>query len=187
MNSNCATPLLDEEWRDIEGYEGYYQVSSLGRVRSVKRVVLKSDGIWMNCKSTILRPFIGTTANYLETQLSKDNIPKKFLIHRLVAYAFLGLTPNSSLEVNHKDGNRHNNAVQNLEVVTHQENINHSIRTKLKNDYGELHKRAVLTNAQAAEIRQKWRDGSKQVDLANYYGVSKQTICSVVHNKTYIK
>ena len=91
------------------------------------------------------------------------------------------------MEVNHKNGNTLDNRVVNLEVVTHQENIDHSVSTGLKNDYGEKHVNAKLTNKQAEEIRMAHRRGVMQVDLAEAYGVHKQTICNIVHNKTYIK
>lgn len=179
--------MQNEEWRDILEYENYYQVSSFGRIRSVERDVLRKDGIWQHCKSYILIPFQGTTCNYLSIQLCKNNVTKKFLIHRLVAIAFLGLVRGYGLEVNHKDGNRHNNRLDNLELVSHQENIDHSIAHNLKNDYGEKSTNAKLTNKQASEIRDKWMKGMLQVDLAEMYGVAKQTICNIVHNKTYFR
>lgn len=109
------------------------------------------------------------------------------MIHRLVAYEFLGLSHSSLLEVNHKDGNRHNNRVSNLEVVTHQQNIDHSIITNLKNDYGECSINAKLTNRQADEIRWLWENGMMQKDIAKMYNVCKQTICNIIHYKRYFK
>lgn len=176
-----------EEWRDIKGFEGYYQASNSGQIRSVDRFVLRKDGRYQICKGRILRPFQGTTCNYLSIQFSKDNIPSKHLIHRLIAYTFLDLNPESKLEVNHKDGNRHNNSVDNLEIVTHQQNIDHSIRTGLKNDYGENHKNAKITNADAEEMRQMWRRGVLQKDIAECFGVSKQLVNCVINYKTYIR
>lgn len=178
---------INEIWKDIENYEGYYQISSLGRVRGVDRYIIRKDGKMQHYKSTVLKPFQGKTCNYLSVQLSKDNIAQKFMIHRLVAYAFLNLDKNSDLEVNHKDGNRHNNNVGNLEVVTHQENIDHSIANNLKNDYGEKSTNAKLTNLQVAEIRRLWLNGVKQIDLAYKYGISKQSISKIVNYKTYFR
>lgn len=176
-----------EEWKDIVGYEGYYQVSSYGNVKSLDRNIMRKDGRMYHCYSHILIPFQGYTCNYLLVQLSKNNITHKYMIHRLVAYAFLGLSIDSLLEVNHKDGNRHNNRVENLEIVTHQENINHSVIMNLKHDYGEQSTNAKLTNKDAAMIRQMWHYGVKQVELAKMYNVSKQAINCLVHNKTYFR
>jgi hypothetical protein len=175
-----------EEWKDIPGYEGYYQASNMGRIRSVNRYVQKKDGKMMFCKSTILKTFNSTYCKYQSVQFSKDNIPRKFLLHRLIAATYYGKLP-PNMEVNHKNGNTLDNRVVNLEVVTHQENIDHSVSTGLKNDYGEKHVNAKLTNKQAEEIRMAHRRGVMQVDLAEAYGVHKQTICNIVHNKTYIK
>ena len=181
----CA--MMVEEWRDIEGFEGLYQASSHGRICSVDRYVERSDKRICFCKGRILSNFQGTTCNYLSVQLSKNNKPSKHLIHRLIAKAFLGLIDETDLEVNHKDGNRHNNCVSNLEIVTHQANIEHSRTMGLKDDYGEKHVRAKLTNEQATEVRLMWKRGIKQKDIADLLGVSKQVINCVVNNKTYIR
>lgn len=176
-----------EKWCDIEGFEGFYQASSLGNIRSVDRYVERSDGRLVFCKGRVLSTFQGTTCNYLSVQLSKHNTPSKHLVHRLIAKTFLGLRPDSDLEVNHIDGNRHNNRVDNLEIVSHQQNIDHSVATGLKNDYGEKHAHAKLTNQQAADIRDMWKRGVKQKDMAEMYGVHKQVICNIVNYKTYIR
>lgn len=178
---------MKEEWRDIVNYEGYYQVSSFGNVRSVERDILRSNGINQHCKSVILKSFQGKTCNYLSVQLSKDNHTEKFMIHRLVAYAFLGLKKESNLEVNHIDGNTHNNRLDNLEIVTHQQNIDHSIIYHLKDDYGERSVNAKLTNRQVYKIREMWKNGVPQNIIAQKFHISKQTVCNVVHYKTYIK
>jgi hypothetical protein len=183
------TTLIEnqEEWRDIHGFEGYYQASSFGRIRSVDKIITRKDGKSYFRAGRVLIPFKGTTCNYLSIQFSVNNVPSKHLIHRLIAYTFLGLEPDSVLEVNHKDGNRLNNAVSNLELVTHQENVDHSVRTGLKHDYGECHVHAILTNAQAAEIREICGRGVKQKDVAKLFGVSKQCVNNVVNYKTYFK
>lgn len=176
-----------EEWRDIPGFEGFYQASSRGLIRSIDRYVTGKNGRTQLCKGRILAPFQGTTCNYLSVQFSVNNRPSKHLIHRLIAITFLGLDKESELEVNHKDGNRKNNAVTNLELVTHQENIDHSVRTGLKRDYGECHAHAKISNAQAEEMRKMWRNGVMQKDIAENFGVSKQLVNCVVNYKTYKK
>ena len=181
------TDLVNEEWRDLPGFEGLYQVSNLGFVRSLDRCLLRSDGRFCTYRGRVLSTFQGTTCNYKSVLLSKEGVPSKHMVHRLVAIVFLGLDPNSEMEVNHKDGNRHNNRASNLEVVTHQQNIDHSVATGLKDDYGEKHVHAKFTNQQAEEIRQMWRRGVLQKDIAEMYGVHKQTICSIVNYKTYIR
>ena len=106
-----------EQWKDIEGYEGIYQISSHGRVKSFK-----------NGKIKILKSRINDKG-YNTTCLRKDGKSKYKLVHRLVAEAFI---PNidSKPYINHIDGNKLNNNINNLEWVTPSENTLHTIRTE---------------------------------------------------------
>lgn len=109
-----------EEWRSIQGYEGLYEVSNRGRVRSLPR----KDFAGRRLKGRILAP--GTKSNgYLSVNLSFGE-KKNIHIHDLVTSAFLGKKPKGH-EVNHIDYDRSNNRVENLEYVTHSENVLHSI------------------------------------------------------------
>lgn len=119
-----------EIWKDIPNYEGLYQISSYGRVKSFYK------------KERILKPSIQhfkyKSKNYKreKIELSKNNIRKSFKIHRLVAQTFIP-NPDNKPQVNHIDGNPLNNNVNNLEWCTNQENIIHSykyLRTKKYNE-----------------------------------------------------
>lgn len=110
-----------EIWRDIEGYEGLYQVSSWGRVRIV----------FCNDLYKILNPET-TKKGYLRVDLYNGPSRKHFKVHRLVAKAFIP-NPKNKPQVNHKDGNKKNNSVTNLEWVTDAENKKHR-----KNVYKEI-------------------------------------------------
>lgn len=101
-----------EYWRPIPGYEGY-EVSNLGRVRSIDRWVKYSDGRLRLYKGRILKP-VKRKDGYLQVNLSKDNRGKMFLVHRLVAMAFIP-NPDNLPMINHKDENPGNNAASNLE------------------------------------------------------------------------
>lgn len=101
---------MEELWKNIKGYEGLYQISSLGRVKSFY-------------KNKILKPRVKEN-NYLIVSLYKEGKDKKFYIHRLVAEAFIPNTDNKEY-VNHKDFNKSNNSVENLEWVTRSENFRH--------------------------------------------------------------
>lgn len=121
-----------EEWRDIEDYKGWYQVSNLGNIRSLSRKVrgtsrLGNDFIRAT-KAITLKPKCGGTTDYLYVNLCKNNQVKYLSIHRLVAIAFI-LNPQNKAEVNHKDGNKKNNSVSNLEWTTRSENLKHRYRT----------------------------------------------------------
>lgn len=174
-----------EEWRDIAGYEDMYQVSSLGNIRSVSRTIMRKDNRIYFCKGKVLAFFTGTTTPYLEVQLSKENCPSKYLVHRVVAQAFLK-NYSSILEVNHKNGNTYDNRVCNLEMVTHLENIHHAIKSGLTCQKGGNSVRALLSNEQAEYVRMLVLCGAKQNKIAQRLGVSKQTINNIVHYKTYV-
>ena len=120
-----------EIWKDIEGYEGMYQISNKGRVRSLERIVLFKNGKSRKVKSKVLSTFI-ERAGYECIKLYQENKAKPFKVHRLVAIAFIECVGDTNLlEVNHIDGNKLNNNVANLEWCTRQENILHGYRTNL--------------------------------------------------------
>ena len=108
-------------------------------------------------------------------------------VHRLVAEYFLE-DWNPRLEVNHLDGNRYNNAADNLEMCTHQRNMEHAIANNLKWDYGEKSPNAKLTNAEAEAIRVAYHaGGATQEKLAQQYSVSRQTVSDIINYKKYIR
>lgn len=119
---------MAEQWKDVKGYEGLYQVSDQGRVKSLgQRVAYKSRWgtiAYRDYPAKIMHP-TDNGCGYMAVILSKDKKIKRHFVHRLVAEAFIGEI--GSLEINHKDYNPRNNAVSNLEIVTHQENVNHSL------------------------------------------------------------
>lgn len=123
-----------EEWRSIQGYEGLYEVSSYGRVKSLERYKSNNGGIQL-LKEKILRPH-NTKKGYLTVQLRN----KRFTVHRLVAQAFIP-NPDNLPQVNHKDEDKTNNNVTNLEWCTAKYNSNYGtaiermINTKIEKGY----------------------------------------------------
>lgn len=117
----------EELWKDIPGYEGHYQVSELGNVRSLDRTILyirRGENRTMFLRGIVLKPILGS-CNYLTVSLSDNNSAKTYRVHQLVAMAFLGHTPcGYKLVVNHKNFDRTDNRVENLEIVTMRENGN---------------------------------------------------------------
>lgn len=113
-----------EEWIDIEGYEGHLQISSRGRVKSLKRTIEKKCGMEMRIQERIRKPHF-TKDGYLRIRLVVDGRGKNFLVHRLVAIAFIE-NPEEKEEVNHINEIKDDNRVENLEWVTRGENIEHS-------------------------------------------------------------
>lgn len=175
-----------EIWVDIKNYEGKYRISNLGRVKSLERQV-SHDGITWIQPERIMCHWYGTTSLYDCVRLYKGGVGKKFSVHRLVAQHFLP-DWNPGLEVNHIDGNRDNNRADNLEMCTHQRNMEHAIAGGLKRDYGEKSVNAKLTNGQAEEIRVRYSSGqASQNSLAKQYGVSRQTVSAIIRYKKYIR
>jgi NUMOD4 motif/HNH endonuclease/AP2 domain len=112
-----------EIWKDVPGYEGNYQVSTLGRVKSLSRKIKRRSGFMLSTE-LILKPTIGSKG-YEYLALCLNGICKKIKVHQLVAIAFLGHKPNGQvLVVNHKNFNRLDNRLENLEVITQRENSN---------------------------------------------------------------
>lgn len=110
-----------EIWKMINGYEGFYQVSNLGRVRSLQRWVDHKPGQYRLVKERILTPSVDN-AGYLHVRLAKDGVYKLFKVHRLVAKHFLD-DYSESKTINHKNHNRWDNSVENLEMMTLEDNV----------------------------------------------------------------
>lgn len=143
-----------EEWKDISGYEGLYQVSNLGRIKSTPR-----EGT----KGGIIKQF--SANGYMKVNLHKDGKEHFIYTHRLVAIAFITNQDNKP-QINHKNGNKHDNRVINLEWSTSEENLEHAIKNGLKTlkkvgqykngnlvaIYRSCHYASVKTNIQYATI-----------------------------------
>lgn len=114
-----------EKWRYIEGTNNLYQVSNYGRIRSLDKRTIRKDGKPLFTKSKILK-LAKDTKGYLRTQVHNKTIK----VHREVAKAFIP-NPLNLKEVNHIDGNKSNNNVNNLEWCTHRQNINHAKQNNL--------------------------------------------------------
>lgn len=140
--------MKEEIWKDIEGYEGFYQVSSYGRVRSVDRVIEYNDGRKRLQKGRILKP-IKDGNGYLQIVLSKSSEVKRVLIHRLVAEVFIN-NPDNLPQVNHKDENKRNNCVSNLEWCT--QAYNNCYGTRLKRQVKKLSKSVLQIEFKTNQI-----------------------------------
>lgn len=118
------TLIIDtnEIWKDVAGYEGYYQVSNLGRVKSLFRMVEVNKGVFKLVPEKIIATHLD---QYLTVCLMKRGDKKTHKVHKLVAIAFLDHIPNGrEYVINHKDFNKQNNCLSNLEIITHRANSN---------------------------------------------------------------
>ena len=113
-------------WRSVVGYEGLYEVSNDGRVRTVEHI---ANGHTITPRELAIR--IYKNQRYARVRLYRDGKPKDYVVHRIVAEAFIP-NPYNKPQVNHIDGNRSNNMVENLEWCTASENQRHAYKTGLK-------------------------------------------------------
>lgn len=121
----------EEEWRDIPGYEGYYQASSLGRIRSVERVISQRHAtgeVQRRMPMVYLTPFTHSGDGRFVVALSRDCIVRKFGVHVLVALAFLGPKPHAKSQCCHRDGDHINNSPENLYWGDNSSNVQDAIR-----------------------------------------------------------
>lgn len=117
--------MENEIWKDITGYEGLYQVSNMGRVRSTNRTITLANGRERTLPSKVLRP--GEQKGYLHVCLSSRGVETSYLVHRLVAASFLGPIPNG-MEVDHINEDHKDNRVSNLQFLSRTENASRSTR-----------------------------------------------------------
>lgn len=185
--SNPTAPIPQSEiWKPVVGYEGHYEVSDAGRVRSVARIVeqpSRRGSIRKRNLKSRMRLAIKDRAGYFRIGLSKGNTPKPLWVHHLVAAAFIGPRP-EGLQINHKSGNRADNRALNLEYVTGQENRIHAVNV-LGVGRGEKHGMAKLTAEQVHSIHQDRRGGMAAVEIAKRYGIDPSTVRRIVTGRAW--
>lgn len=172
-NTAMFCPFAFEEWRPIEGYEGSYEISSLGRVRSIR--------VWTNgLKPKVKKPNTHRLG-YKFIFLSKDAKPKNYYVHRLVAAAFIG--PANGREVNHKNGDKTDNRVWNLEYTDRSGNMRHAAITMGVNR-GEKSGRAKLTAEKVREIRSLAKTVGPSA-IAERFGIASGTVSNIVAGRRW--
>ena len=162
---------MSEIWKDIPNYEGSYQVSNMGRVRSLDRVIAIKDGSMRKHKGRVLKAHLNK--GYERLRLCIDNEVTNKFVHRLVLETFKPHVNMNDLQVNHIDGDKLNNHLTNLEWVTARDNILHAYDIGLMTSrVGERNPSAKLSNADVLEILQRLYTGELHRDIASDYGVS---------------
>lgn len=161
-----------EIWKDIKGYEGKYQVSSLGRIKSLYRW----NGKAFYSREHIIKSYINKNG-YVYIALMKNNKNKNCRLHRLVAEAFIP-NPENKLQINHIDGNKQNNRVDNLEWCTASENIQHAYDNNLNNNDKQKIKIAQYDmNGNLLNVYQSL------IEASNKTGVHLSKISLCINNK----
>lgn len=163
-----------ESWRAVPGLVGRYEVSDLGGVRSVDRVVVArnrwGDDMLRSLKGQTLRSVDADEYGHQCVSLAR----RTFRVHSLVMLAFRGETP-EGLEIRHLDGNPRNNALTNLCFGTHAENMRDIAR----------HERRKLTPSEVEEVRQRYAHGEPGYLIARDYPVCATSVYYVLNGRTY--
>ena len=179
--------LENEIWKDVVGYEGRYRISSIGRILSLDRPVetVRGNFSYTNrINGRLLKTRLLQTGGYESVTLSKNHIPKQYLVHRLIALAFIP-NPENKKTVNHKNGIKTANYLENLEWSTQSENVCHAHATGLTNPLkGERQPSAKLTDSDVIKIRSEGKYSTNR-EIGLKWGVCKVTIAYILNNKTW--
>lgn len=168
--------MCNEIWLPVKEYENIYEVSNIGRVKSLKYN-----------KEKILKPNINN-CGYYTISLSKNKIEKKHLVHRLVGLSFIKNTDKTKNQINHKNGIKSDNLFSNLEWVTNSENGKHAFDNGLNiKVYGEKVSGAKLTDKKVIAIRRLFKINPKinKRNLAAKIGVRYEIIVRVLNRTTW--
>lgn len=172
---------MTEKWLPAKGFEGRYEVSDQGRMRRIKNL-----GSGRFAKGYILNPK-PNSRGYLRTTLYVDGKRHNIAIHLIVLKTFVGPRPPGHV-TNHKNGDKTDNRLDNLEWVSQAENVAHAIEHDLFSftPKGEDHPNAKLTEDDVKEIRQLYATGEHtQIALADRFGVSDVMISYIVNRKSW--
>lgn len=143
---------MSEIWKDVVGYEGLYMVSSLGRIKSIGRTVMRKDGREQYVKERIIKPYCNKANGYCICSLSKNGKSIRPYIHIIVAKTFLD-NPEQKEQVNHINGIKTDNRVENLEWVTQSENMRHAFDTGLAPRHTKKRDRQCAENGRKGAIK----------------------------------
>lgn len=167
---------MNEIWKPIKGYEGFYEVSNLGRVRSLDRtehIRNKAGRITARQrKGKVLKPCLDSGGHYLHVMLRG----KPTNVHRIVAKTFID-NPNDYPEANHIDEDKTNNCVMNLEWCDHKYNNNYG--SKIGSTRGTKNPSSKLTEKDIIEIRRRRSNGETLGEISKGFGISESHVCNI--------
>lgn len=169
--------MIEEEWRTATAYEGFYEVSNLGNIRSVDRMREAWHGL-QRCYGKPIKPALHKFG-YMKVTLFRDGKGKTFLVHRLVALAFIP-NPVGLPFINHIDGDKANNVCANLEWTDDRTNKQHAIDTGLIKTFKRL-----LTPAEIAEIR-SLGGKMKQSEIATRFGTTQSNVSLILRGLHHV-
>ena len=176
---------MKEIWVSVKGCEGLYEVSNFGNLRGLPRKVTQRNGHPYFVTGKDLKGSISPVTGYRVVSISDGETKKTKSVHRLVAMAFIP-NPFDKPEVNHIDGNKQNNRVDKLEWVTSSENQTHAHEIGLQPEiFGESHPNSKLTEADVLKIREDYKNGKLQREIAEEFGICRQNVSDIVNFKLW--
>ncbi len=168
-----------EKWKDIPGYEGIYAISDTGMIR---RVSLGANGASKPGKLLNPRPM---KSGYLRVNLGKGGVITDCLIHRLVLITFIGQPEGDKNQVNHKNGDKSDNRLINLEWVSQSQNITHAYNELGHKARGETNHTTHLTAADVLQIRAMAADGLTHKVIAEQFNITRRSVGRIVNRERW--
>jgi len=176
------------EWIDIKDFEGIYQITRCGKVRSLDKIVNCYPDTKRIVKGKILKAMLGKNGYYYFQLSDEHNKRTNKYLHRLLCIAFIW-NPINYPSVNHKDGNKTNNNLDNLEWCTQKQNMRHGYSTglipKKVNPKGEKGIAAKLTDNQVKEIKKRLNIGDRIIDIAADYPIKEGAIGEIKAGRSW--
>lgn len=180
--------MENEDWKDVVGYNGLYKVSNKGRIKSLYRVIMRSNGVRQTIKEKICKEKILIDGGYYVVSLSKNKKGKWVKVHQLVAKAFIP-NPENKKEIDHINTIKIDNRVENLQWATRKENANNPL-TRLKNSISSKNKKCnvKLKQNDIIEIKKCLSENNYrgiQTELAKQFNISISQINRIKLGKTW--
>lgn len=174
---------MQEEWRPIPGYENSYEVSNIGEVRSIDRIVMHGVGDFLRKRKGKPLAKMTDKQNKFRVSIYKNGIRNKVFVHYLVALAFLGKRKKGQM-VCHNDGNGKNNCAGNLRYDTHKSNMEDMVKHN-KSAKGSKNGRAVVTPEQVLEVRNLRKKGLLYKEISRQTSVHFETVAKICQGKCW--
>ena len=176
---------VTEKWLPVAGYEGLYEISNLGRLKSLKKILKLKGNHTLIYEERIMKLKVSETRRYYQVKLYKEAVYKYWFIHRLVAFHFIENVQNKP-QINHKNGIKTDNRVENLEWCSISHNTKHGYMFH-KHKAGEEWCVSKLRNNEALKIRKYFGVlAVSPIELSKMFNVSVSTIRNIIKNRTYL-
>lgn len=161
---------MPEIWREAVGYENLYRISNLGNLQDILTGKIRKSSL--------------NSRGYPQLHLWRNGKKRNHTIHSLVMASFVGDRP-TMMDINHRNGNKTDNRIENLEYVTRSQNIKHAFSIGLISKQGEKNPRAKLTDALIFSIRQLRKEGMTGRMLSRKFGISDGHVSDIVHHRLW--